>query len=44
MAFLYTNNETEEREMKESIPFTVAPKSIIYLRNIPNQRGKVSIP
>ena len=31
MAFLYTNNETEEREMKESIPFTIAPKSIRYL-------------
>ena len=31
VAFLYTNNETEEREIKESIPFTVAPKSIGYL-------------
>ena len=31
MAFLYTNNETEEREIKESIPFTIAPKSIRYL-------------
>ena len=31
VAFLYTNNETEEREMKESIPFTIAPKSIRYL-------------
>ena len=30
VAFLYTNNETEEREIKESIPFTVAPKSIRY--------------
>ena len=29
--FLYTNNETEEREIKESIPFTIAPKSIRYL-------------
>ena len=27
----YTNNETEEREIKESIPFTIAPKSIRYL-------------
>uniref|UniRef100_A0A8C0N2K8 RNA-directed DNA polymerase n=1 Tax=Canis lupus familiaris TaxID=9615 RepID=A0A8C0N2K8_CANLF len=25
VAFLYTNNETEEREIKESIPFTIAP-------------------
>ena len=24
--FLYTNNETEEREIKELIPFTIAPK------------------
>ena len=31
VAFLYTNNETEEREIKESIPFTTAPKSIRYL-------------
>ena len=30
-AFLYTNNETEEREMKESIPITIAPQSIRYL-------------
>ena len=32
VAFLYPNNETEEREIKESVPFTVAPKSIRYLR------------
>ena len=31
VAFVYTNNETEEREIKESIPFTMAPKSIRYL-------------
>ena len=31
VAFLYTNNETEEREIKESIPFAIAPKSIRYL-------------
>ena len=31
VAFLYTNNETEEREIKESIPFTIVPKSIRYL-------------
>ena len=31
VAFLYTNNETEEREIKESIPFTIAPKTIRYL-------------
>ena len=28
VAFLYTNNEMEEREIKESIPFTIAPKPI----------------
>ena len=31
VAFLYTNNETEEKEIKESIPFTIAPKTIRYL-------------
>ena len=31
MAFLYTKNETEEREIKESIPYTIAPQSIRYL-------------
>ena len=30
VAFLYTNNDTEEREIKESISFTIAPKSIRY--------------
>ena len=29
--FLYTNNEATEREIKESIPFTVAPKTTKYL-------------
>ena len=31
VAYLYTNNETEEREIRESIPFTTAPKNICYL-------------
>ena len=31
VAFLYTNNVTEEREIKESIPFTIPHKSIRYL-------------
>ena len=31
LALLYTNNETEEREIKESILFTIAPKSRKYL-------------
>ena len=30
-AFLYTNNEAAEREIKESIPFMIAPKTIKYL-------------
>ena len=29
-AFLYTNNEKSEREIKESIPFTTATKRIKY--------------
>ena len=28
VAFLYTNNEATEKEIKESIPFTIAPKTI----------------
>ena len=31
LAFLYTNNEKIERENKETIPFTIATKSIKYL-------------
>ena len=31
LAFLYTNNETSEREIKESTPFTIATKRIKYL-------------
>ena len=31
VAFLYTNNEATEREIKELIPFTVAQKTIKYL-------------
>ena len=31
VAFLYTKNEATEREIKESIPFTVAQKTIKYL-------------
>ena len=30
-AFLYTNNEKSEREIKQSIPFTTATKRIKYL-------------
>ena len=31
LAFLYINNEKSEREIKESIPFTIATKTIKYL-------------
>ena len=31
LAFLYTNNEKREREIKETIPFNIATKRIKYL-------------
>ena len=31
LAFLYTNNDKTEREIKETIPFTIAMKRIKYL-------------
>ena len=37
LAFLYTNNEKSEREIKESIPFTIATKLIKY-RNKPRNK------
>ena len=38
LAFLYTNNEKSEREIKESITFTIATKRIKYLGiNIPKE-------
>ena len=38
LAFLYTNNEKTEREIKETIPFTIATKRIKYLGiNIPKE-------
>ena len=37
-AFLYTNNEKSEREIKESIPFTIATTIIKYLGiNLPKE-------
>ena len=36
--FLYTNNEKTEREIKETIPFTIAMKRIKYLGiNLPKE-------
>ena len=38
LAFLCTNNEKSEREIKESIPFTIATKRIKYLGiNLPKE-------
>ena len=38
LAFLYTNNEKSEREIKKSIPFTIATKRIKYLGiNLPKE-------
>ena len=38
LAFLYTNNEKSEREIKEWIPFTIATKRIKYLGiNLPKE-------
>ena len=34
LAFLYTNNEKTEREIKETISFTIARKRIKYLGTI----------
>ena len=38
LAFLYTNNEKSKREIKETIPFTIAMKRIKYLGiNLPTE-------
>ena len=38
LAFLYTNNERSEREIKEPIPFTIASKRIKYVgTNLPKE-------
>ena len=38
LAFLYTNNEKSKREIKESIPFTIAIKRVKYLGiNLPKE-------
>ena len=41
VAFLYTNKQTEEREIKESVPFTIIQKTVRYLGI--NRRGKESV-
>ena len=38
LVFLYTNNDKSEREIKESIPYTIATKRIKYLGiNLPEE-------
>ena len=38
LAFLYTNDEKSEREIKETLPFTIATKRIKYVGiNLPKE-------
>ena len=42
LAFLYINNERSEREIKETIPFTIATKRIKYLGiNLPKEEKEL---
>ena len=44
LAFLYTNNEKSEREIKESTPFTIAIERIKYLGiNLPKETKELYI-
>ena len=44
LAFLYTNNEKSEREIKESIPFSIATKRIKYIGiNLPKETKELYI-
>ena len=43
LAFLYTNNERTEREIKKTIPFTIATKRIKYLGIIYLKKRKTYI-
>ena len=43
LAFLYTNNEKTEREIKETIPFTIATKRIKYLEYTYLKKQKIYI-
>ena len=42
-AFLYTNNEKSEREIKETIPFTTVTKRIKYLGINLSKKAKTCI-
>ena len=39
-AFLYSNNERSEGEIKETIPFTIALNRIKYVGSIPKEAKK----
>ena len=42
LAFLYTNNRKSEREIKESIPFTIETKRIKYIEiNLPKEKKEL---
>ena len=42
IAFLYTNNERSEREIRKTIPFTTASKGIKYLGiSLPKERKEI---
>ena len=44
LAFLYTNNQKTKREIKETIPFTIATKRIKYLGiNLPKETEDLHI-
>ena len=43
VAFLYTNNERSEREVKETIPFTIASKKIKMPSNKPTYGDKRTV-
>ena len=44
LAFLYTNNEKTEREIKETIPFTIVTKRIKHLGiNLPKETKDMHI-
>ena len=44
LAFLYTNNEKTEKEIKETIPFTIAKNIIKYLGiNLPKETKDIYI-
>ena len=44
LAFLYSNSEKSEREIKESMPFTIATKRIKYLGiNLPKETEELYI-